>query len=239
MRTLSIKWDTVHRHGEAWISHHRLRYRMFVERQGWTVPHYQDLEYDEFDTPAATYILVVDEHEQALGTARLIPTVRPYMIESLWPNLVDGRLPRSAQIWEASRFGCDRTLSAAGRRSVVGRLIQACQEFGLANGITSYLGVMPVWIFQNVIAAHGCPVRPLGPTLALHGHDIEAAYIEVSPAVLDAVRERTGLRQALQDAGPLQPTPPPLSPALAISGLPEPEKTSALGTGLGPFAEIG
>lgn len=224
MRTLSIRWETVHRHGEAWISHHRLRYRMFVERQGWSVPHHECMEYDEFDTPAATYIIVVDEHDQALGTARLIPTTRPYMVEQLWPDLVEGLLPHSDQVWEASRFGCDRALGAVRRRRVIGQLIQACQEFGVVHGITSYLGVMPSWVFQNVIAAHGCPVKPLGPTTSLHGHAIEAASIEVSPVVLDRVRASTGLRQVLQDAERLQGGPVSLSPALAGGIVPEPEE---------------
>ncbi|NPV20063.1 acyl-homoserine-lactone synthase [Bradyrhizobium aeschynomenes] len=223
MRTLSIRWDNIHRHGEAWISHHRLRYRMFVERQGWSVPHYRCMEYDEFDTPAATYILVVDEHDQALGTARLIPTTRPYMVKSLWPDLVEGSLPHSDEVWEASRFGCDRALSAGGRRRVIGQLIQACQEFGLANGISSYLGVMPSWIFKNVIAAHGCPVRPIGVTLPLQGHDIGAAYIGVSSAVLELVRQHTGIPKAL-DEGPssVKPIPSALSPRLAEDAPSEP-----------------
>ncbi|WP_316172241.1 acyl-homoserine-lactone synthase [Bradyrhizobium sp. SZCCHNRI3037] len=224
MRTLSIRWDTVHRHGEAWISHHRLRYRMFVERQGWSVPHYECMEYDQFDTPAATYILVVDEHDQAVGTARLIPTTRPYMVESLWPNLVESPLPHSDQIWEASRFGCDRALGAGRRRRVIGQLIQACQEFGVTQGITSFLAVMPSWVFQNVIAAHGCPVQPLGPAMSLHGHATEAATIQVSRAVLDLVRARTGLRQALKEAEQLQVGPASLSPALLGDDVPEREQ---------------
>src|SRR5436190_10638472 len=57
MSTVCITWENAHLHGEAWISHHRLRYRIFVERQGWAVPTYNGLEYDEFDTPAARYIL--------------------------------------------------------------------------------------------------------------------------------------------------------------------------------------
>ncbi|CCD93508.1 Autoinducer synthetase [Bradyrhizobium sp. ORS 375] len=230
MRTVSISWETVHRHGEAWISHHRLRYRMFVERQGWSVPHFECMEYDEFDTPAATYILVIDEHDQALGTARLIPTTRPYMVESLWPNLVEGLLPHSDQVWEASRFGCDRALGAGGRRRVIGRLIQACQEFGVAHGITSYLGVMPSWVFQNVIAAHGCPVQPLGPAMSMHGHAIEAASIEVSPAVLDLVRARTGLRQALQDAELPKVGAASLSPSLAGGVRPEQNRLATVAT---------
>jgi hypothetical protein len=31
MRTLAVTWETIHQFGEAWISHHRLRHKMFVE----------------------------------------------------------------------------------------------------------------------------------------------------------------------------------------------------------------
>ncbi|CCD84690.1 putative autoinducer synthetase (modular protein) [Bradyrhizobium sp. ORS 285] len=239
MRTVSIRWDTVHRHGEAWISHHRLRYRMFVERQRWSVPHYQGIEYDQFDTPAATYILVVDDHDQALGTARLIPTTRPYMVRSLWPDLVDGSLPHSDAIWEASRFGCDRALSAGKRREVIGQLIQGCQEFGLANGISCYLGVMPSWIFKNVIAAHGCPVRPLGTKLRLEGHDIGAAYIGVSAAILESVRRHTGIPSALNASpSPAGPVSPALSPRLAEDALLAPAEELAYSPDLEGLAGV-
>jgi N-acyl-L-homoserine lactone synthetase len=197
MVTVSITWANAHQHGEAWISHHRLRYRMFVERQKWTVPSYNQIEYDEFDTPAATYILTVDEHYRTLGTMRLIPTTRPYMVESLWPALVDTELPHCDSVWEASRFCCDRDLDAASRRQVVAQSILGCLEFGIANGISKYLGVMPVQIFKNVIAANQCPVDRAGPTLRQSGHSIAAAYIDVSPSILEAVRRHTGIRTAV------------------------------------------
>jgi N-acyl-L-homoserine lactone synthetase len=200
MRTVSVSWATVHQHGEAWISHHRLRYRMFVERQKWNVPSYKQIEYDEFDTPAATYILTVDEHDRTLGATRLIPTTRPYMVEALWPNLVNMELPHCDSIWEASRFGCDRDLDTASRRRVVAQLILGCQEFGIASGISRYLGVMPIQIFKYVIAANRCPVAQIGPTLRLSGHQIAAAYIDVSPSILEAVRRHTGIRSAVLES---------------------------------------
>jgi N-acyl-L-homoserine lactone synthetase len=203
MRTIAVTWETAHLHGEAWISHHRLRYRMFVERQRWDIPNYRKLEYDEFDTPAATYILALDDKGQALGAARLIPTTRPYMVRSLWPHLVDGELPDSDSVWEASRFGCDRDLEVFTRRRVVAQLILGCQEFGLAHGIGRYLGVMPVWIFKRVIAANGCPLTYLGPSLRLQDHEIAAAYIEVSGSALEAARNRTGVHHAVLTQYPL------------------------------------
>jgi N-acyl-L-homoserine lactone synthetase len=197
MRTVAVTWETAHQHGEAWISHHRLRYKMFVARQKWSVPSYRQLEYDEFDTPAATYILTVDDQHRALGSVRLIPTTRPYMVESLWPTLVNTELPHCASVWEASRFGCDRDLDAASRRCVVAQLILGCQEFGIATGIAQYLGVMPVRIFKYVIAANGCPVTQAGPALRLNGHETAAAHIDVSLSTLEAVRRRTGIRNAI------------------------------------------
>jgi N-acyl-L-homoserine lactone synthetase len=197
MRTVAVTWATIHQHGEAWISHHRLRYKMFVERQKWSVPSYRQIEYDQFDTPAATYILTVDEQYRALGAARLIPTTRPYMVESLWPDLVDMDLPHCNSIWEASRFGCDRDLDAVSRRRVLAQLILGCQEFGIATGISQYLGVMPIRIFKYVIAANRCPVAQIGPTLRLSGHEIAAAYIDVSQSTLEAVRRHTGIRSAV------------------------------------------
>jgi acyl homoserine lactone synthase len=89
------------------------------------------------------------------------------------------------------------------------------------NGISRYLGVMPPWIFRHVIAAHGCPVSPLGPTLKLQGHNIEAAFIDVSPSVLETVRRHTGMRETLHDPGasPLVAIQHPLSPPLAHDDL--------------------
>lgn len=201
MRTVSVTWATAHHYGEAWISHHQLRYRMFIERQNWSVPSFKQIEYDEFDTPAATYILTVDDHGRALGTTRLIATTRPYMVEKLWPNLVEIVLPHCDSIWEASRFGCDPDLDAATRRQVVSQLILGCQEFGIANGISRYLGVMPIPVFEKVIAANQCPVSRLGPALRQNGDEIGAAYIDISRSTLEAVRRHTGIHRPV-----LEPT---------------------------------
>ncbi len=184
MSVVCISWETAHLHAEAWISHHRLRHRVFVDRLGWQVPSYRGLEYDQFDTPAATYVVWLDGERLARGAARLIPTTQPYMVKALWPELIDGDLPQTDQIWEATRFVCDRNLNSETRRRIVAELICGCQEFGIARGISRYLGVMPVGIFRHVIAAAGCPVTLLGPPKRMGNHDIVAAYIDVSPKTL-------------------------------------------------------
>jgi N-acyl-L-homoserine lactone synthetase len=56
---------------------------------------------------------------------------------------------------------------------------------------------MPVRIFKYVIAANGCPVTQAGPALRLNGHETAAAHIDVSLSTLEAVRRRTGIRNAI------------------------------------------
>jgi N-acyl-L-homoserine lactone synthetase len=211
MPLLCLDWRTIHLHGEAWISHHRLRYRIFVQRQGWDLPTHGDLEYDQFDTPAAKYLLWVNEDGVALGCARLIPTSEPYMIKKLWPDLVTGGPPHSDQIWEASRFGCDHTVPTALRRQIVAELICGCQAIGLAYNVRSYLGVMPLAILRTVIGSAGCRYELVGPVRRVGHRSVAAAQIDISEEILNFVRRRHGIRKLQLCVG--EPTSP--EPALA------------------------
>ncbi len=187
MAVICVSWENAHRYGEAWISHHRLRYRMFIERQSWEISSYNGLEYDQFDTPAAKYLLWVDDFGCTRGSVRLIPTTTHYMIPELWPDLLNDGPVCSDAVWEASRFGCDHSVSPLLRRKIVGELIQACQEFALARDITGYLGVMPISIFSKVMIPAGCVVKMLGASRKLGRHVTGAAFIEVSRYVLKRV----------------------------------------------------
>lgn len=193
MTIICLDWEKAHLHGEAWISHHQLRYRIFVKHRAWQLPTYAGIEYDAFDTPAAKYVLWLDERGKARGAVRLVPTTMPYMVETLWPEMLDGNPPKTPDIWEASRFCCDRDCPPTMRRRIVAELICACQEFGLANGVRQYLGVMRVGDFRAVLQAAGCSVKLITPNDEAGRHDITAAYIDVSWQVLAAVRRQAGI----------------------------------------------
>ncbi len=183
-----LSWETIHLHGEAWISHHRLRYRLFVERQGWDVPSYRGIEHDEFDTPVTQYLLSVDDAGLTRGMVRLLPTTQPYMLKKLWPGMVRGELPESDAVWEATRFGCDPTLDPRARRRVVNEILCATLEFGIQHRLEGFLVVMPVRLLRSVIARAGYCVRVLGGERMLGNLPAAAAYLEVSPEVLGKVR---------------------------------------------------
>jgi acyl homoserine lactone synthase len=188
-----LNWETAHLHGERWISHHRLRYQLFVERQGWDIPSYRGMEHDEFDTPAAQYLLWLDDQDHTRGVARLLPTTRPYMVMKLWPDLIPGELPESDRVWEATRFGVDHKLHAATRRRAIPEFLCAMQEFGIAHGIRRYLVVMSKRLLKCVVVRAGWPVTVLGPELPLGQLPACAAYLAVAPETLGEMRRRASI----------------------------------------------
>jgi N-acyl-L-homoserine lactone synthetase len=190
----AVTWETAHLHGEAWISQHRLRHRLFVQRQNWDVPTFKELEYDQFDTPAAVYLVWRDEDGEARGVTRLVPTTRPYMLEQVFPHLITREpLPKSPRIWEATRVGVDRDLPPDLRAQVCAEIVAGCLEYGLQQEIERYVFLMPLFIIKSLLTRSGCPVTLMGEPQMIDGHLCAAADVSVTPAVLAEVRRRKAL----------------------------------------------
>src|SRR4051812_6415839 len=107
---VAVSIENAHLFGDVIPSIYRLRYHGFKQRQNYDVPCYKGMEYDTYDTPATTYIAWRDEENIVRGCVRLVPTTRPYMVEHLWPLAVTGALPRTPDVWEASRMCIDKSL---------------------------------------------------------------------------------------------------------------------------------
>jgi acyl homoserine lactone synthase len=184
----AITFETAHLLGDALPSMYRLRYRLFIERQNYEVPHFREMEWDQFDTPAAVYLLWRDENKRARGVARLIPTTFPYMIEKLWPELIaDGEIPSRDDVWEMTRFGVDRNLDAATKKRILGELVCGILEYGLQNGINAYLHVSHKHIINTVLVRPGCTVDLLGEPQRLSGYPVVAGRLHVTEDALNNV----------------------------------------------------
>lgn len=72
MKTITCDWSTIHHHGEIWFDHLRLRKAAFVDGEGWDVPHTQDVEWDQYDTPLTKYI-ITHENGRVLAASRVLP----------------------------------------------------------------------------------------------------------------------------------------------------------------------
>lgn len=167
---------TAHLFGDAMFQQARLRYDVFVKRRELDHPYYNGLEYDQFDTPGAVYIIWRDERRVVRGLVRLLPTTLPYMLETLWPELMQsGQFPRRRDVWEVTRVCVDHTLPGRIRRSVLPALFSGVEEFGRHVGISSYLCVTRPYLIEHVLRKG---LRQLGPVLEIEG-EMEAAF-EVS-----------------------------------------------------------
>lgn len=176
---------------EAGDAHLRAMYearkRVFVDLLKWDVPVLGDrYELDHFDDEHAQYLILGDPDGGHLASARLLPTMRPHLLDSLFPMLCEDGPPRGPQIYEISRFCLERRLRAPDRRQARDYLINALVDHALATGITSYTGVADMGWFQQILG-FGWQCHALGRPIALECGLLVAMRIEITeetPALL-------------------------------------------------------
>jgi len=138
------------------------RKSVFVDLLKWDVPVLDGrYEVDQFDDLNATYLILADRDGRHLGSARLLPTMRPHILDSLYPDLCEDTPPRAPDIFEITRFCLDRRLRAAERRDVRDTLVTALVEHALSLKITAYSAIAEMGWFQQILA-FGWHCRPLG-----------------------------------------------------------------------------
>ena len=114
-------------------SMHRLRKRIFKDAMKWPVNVVNGMEFDQFDTPDAHYIMHVNQFGEVDGCTRLLPTTKPYLLGDIFSHLIDsGKVPRQEDIWESTRF-CSDTSTAP--KNIMGLLAGGMLEFALSKGI--------------------------------------------------------------------------------------------------------
>ena len=165
------------------------RKSVFVDLLKWDVPVLEGAyEVDQFDDPHATYLVLADAQGAHLASARLLPTVRPHILDSFYAELCEEGPPRGTETYEITRFCLDRDLSARERRAVRDTLVAALVEHALGAGITAYTAIAEMPWFQQILA-FGWRCRPLGLPQVIGGAMLVALRIEIdadTPAQLAA-----------------------------------------------------
>lgn len=181
----------------------KLRYRSIIERQGWEVPQFKDMEYDSYDNPATIYLVWRNDEGLCQGVSRLYPTDRPFMLSEAFPYMVDD-IKKISQydIWEGSRFCIDKNAPLNIRKQIANEIIQAYLECGLNAGIQKIVGVMFPVYWKNLFENNGWKPNWIGEaTKSSEGKTIRAAELEVSEEVLEKVKEHTGIKRSIVTYG--------------------------------------
>lgn len=157
------------------------RREVFVDLLRWDLPVLDGrFEIDQFDNENAQYVVLTDGDLGHLGSARLLPTTRPHILGSIFPDLCKGPVPTGAHIYEITRFCLDRRLRAPERRQVRNRLISALAQHALMQGIESYTGVAEVTWFRQILR-FGWDARQLEVEMQIEGCHLAALQINITP----------------------------------------------------------
>ena len=157
------------------------RKQVFVDLLKWDVPVLGGrFELDQFDDEHAAYLVVADGDGDHLGSTRLLPTTRPHILGSLFPQLCAERPPVGPGVFEITRFCLSRRQNAASRRRTRNRLVSALARHALDHDIHTYTGVAEIAWLQQILA-FGWECRPLGAPVRLECGTVGAIAIGISP----------------------------------------------------------
>lgn len=172
----------------------RLRKKVFVDLMGWDVPHGDDWEEDDFDREGAHYILHYLPDGRLGGCCRMIPTLSGSMVEKLWPEWVDGDVPRHPDIWELSRFAIDPDLSAEDQALAFHELNIGGMEYNRRNGAKRIMIFTELDLVKSGIQGFGVKMIQIGPTREMDGKNYVVILTEVmTPEMIDANARLAGL----------------------------------------------
>lgn len=179
------------RHGDDVLGGmHRLRERLF-RPLGWDMPRWRDMEFDQFDTIKARYLLGID-NGRVVAVQRNLFCDGDYMLASLFPELAPGvALPRDATCAEGTRSGVDQDLPPAVVQRWSNELLLANIEWALHYGVKRYSFVTYDIVVEKVMRPNGLPVELYGPGVKFPDGVFVAGQFPISVALLEAIRART------------------------------------------------
>jgi N-acyl-L-homoserine lactone synthetase len=201
MHAIALQTPQFGRHLDLLAAMYRLRRRVFKERLDWSVSVSGEFELDVYDTLGPTYILLMSDAGEVVGSVRLLPTTGPTMLADTFPGLLgDVAVPRDQRILESSRFCVDTGLAAKQARNGLNRatfiLFAAMIEAARAVGADSIVTVTDTRM-ERILRRAGWPLQrmavpqQLGVTMAVAG------FLDASAQALNGMHEQAGINGAV------------------------------------------
>ncbi len=190
----TISVTNQHRFGELYVDFLRARKRVFIDHKHWDLPQTDGMEFDQYDTPQSSAV-VVHEFGRVLAGVRLLPTTAycgcyTYMLKDAQRGLLQDipqsvlyeEAPVAPHVIEATRLFITPDVTAERRMIVQMQLMQAMASSANAQGAKFVIGIVPA-IFQRWMTRLGFSAVPMGPKLNIDGDNTQAAIMNVSSAV--------------------------------------------------------
>ena len=160
------------------------RHKVFIERLGWRLKTEGGFELDQFDRADTVYVVAQADDSRICGCARLLPTIHPYLLSEVFPQLCgDIPPPRSPDVWELSRFAAVDfaaeflTSSRQYCSSVAVAILEAALASAAARGARWLVSVSPAGI-ERLLRRSGFSAHRAGPPKLVDGYPVIACWIK-------------------------------------------------------------
>lgn len=168
---------------EVFLGLARYRHKVFIKTLGWDLAADAGLELDQFDRPDTIYV-VAREQGDCVGVARLLPTLQPYLLGEIFPQLLaDAPIPRSADVWELSRFAAfdfsSNVLSGQFSSPTAIGLLHAVQQCALRHQASRLITVSPLGV-ERLLRKAGFRAYRAAPPQIVDGHPLFACWIDLT-----------------------------------------------------------
>lgn len=186
----TISFRTMSQHGDLLVRFMEARKRVFIDTLNWDVPTVDGMEFDQYDTPFAKWV-VIHEFGKILGGVRLMPTtarcgIYSYMLRDAQLGLLDP-IPRDVlfldapvdeKVWEASRLFITEEVTATRRAQVQGVLMNQMAATAGEMGASHVIGIVPA-VFSRWLRRLELAAVPVGPRFEIDGTRSQAALFKV------------------------------------------------------------
>ncbi|WP_397451283.1 acyl-homoserine-lactone synthase [Pseudomonas sp. NA-150] len=173
---------------ELFIALGHYRRKVFIELLGWDLAQDSGLELDQFDSVHTVYLIAQDDSGSIVGCARLLPTTRPYLLSTIFPQLMKGdELPGAADVWELSRFAALDLRHGGALRvdpfsaPLAVELLQAALHYAAEHEVRQLVAVSPVGV-ETLLHRAGFQARRTGTVQVVNGHRLMACRIDTQPS---------------------------------------------------------
>lgn len=190
LRANVLSFSNMHRYGDLWGAFMRARKDVFVDRLKWSLPVSDGMEFDQYDTLLARWV-VIHEHGEILGGVRLTPTtaqvgLHSYMLRDAQLGLLEGiptdvlffEAPVEDRILEASRLFITDAVSAERRLAVQAALMNNFASAARGLGATHVIGIVPA-VWSRWLRRLEMGAVPVGPRFEIDGTRSQAALFNV------------------------------------------------------------
>jgi len=201
MHAIALQTPNFGRHLDLLAAMYRLRRRVFKDRLDWAVSVSGEFELDVYDTLGPTYLLLMSDAGEVVGSVRLLPTTGPTMLADTFPALLGGvAVPQDQRILESSRFCVDTGFAAEQAGNGLNRatfiLFAAIIEAARAAGADSIVTVTDTRM-ERILRRAGWPLQRIAAPQQLGVTMAVAGFLDTSAQALNGIYEQAGINGAV------------------------------------------